>query len=216
MSSAHPAPSHQSRRQRETTAQYGAVTAPETRMKTIPTALIAPLFNPATFAARGQVDALLSEVRRDYPLAQAEVPGYDPRDDLATLLTNAEVDGVAMEHSRAISYFAILATADCTLAGQQIRQGDRLYLSYPSGNRDDAELERPFSFRLDHARNRHVGFGYGGHVCLGQHLARREMCALWETLLPALVSVEMAGPGQLIASEFVSRPKSVPIRYRLA
>ena len=241
-------------------------------MKTIPTALIAPLFNPATFAARGQVDALLSEVRRDYPLAQAAVPGYDPRDDLATLLTNAEVDGVPMEHSRAISYFAILATAghdstahttatamwtlaedpalfaqlqadlglipkfveeairwttpvkhfvrhataDCTLAGQQIRQGDRLYLSYPSGNRDDAEFERPFSFRLDHARNRHVGFGYGGHVCLGQHLARREMCALWETLLPALVSVEMAGPGQLIASEFVSGPKSVPIRYRLA
>ena len=47
-------------------------------MKTIPTALIAPLFNPATFATRGLVDALLSEVRRDYPLAQAEVPGYDP------------------------------------------------------------------------------------------------------------------------------------------
>ena len=47
-------------------------------MKTIPTALIAPLFNPATFAERGKADSLLAEVRRDYPLARAEVPGYDP------------------------------------------------------------------------------------------------------------------------------------------
>lgn len=195
----------------------------------------------------------------------------EPRDDLATLLANAEVNGAAMEHSRAISYFAILATAghdstahttatamwtlaeqpallaqlkaeptlvpkfveeairwttpvkhfvrhatvDCTLAGEKIARGDRLYLSYPSGNRDEAEFEQPFTFRLDRQRNRHVGFGYGGHVCLGQHLARLEMCALWETLLPALSAVEMSGPGQLIASEFVSGPKSVPIRYRL-
>jgi len=45
------------------------------------------------------------------------------------------------------------------------------------------------------------------------------MCAwgstLWEELLPALASVEMAGEGRLIASEFVSGPKSVPVRYRL-
>ena len=47
-------------------------------MKTIPTDLIAPLFDPATFAERGKADALLTEIRRDYPLARAEVPGYDP------------------------------------------------------------------------------------------------------------------------------------------
>ena len=44
----------------------------------IPTELIAPLYNPATFAKRGAVDALLTEVREKYPLAQARVPGYDP------------------------------------------------------------------------------------------------------------------------------------------
>ena len=47
-------------------------------MEVIPTALVAPLFNPATFAVRGAVDSLLTEIRRDYPLAQAEVPGFDP------------------------------------------------------------------------------------------------------------------------------------------
>jgi cytochrome P450 len=115
-----------------------------------------------------------------------------------------------------VKHFVRHATADCELAGQRISRGDRLYLSYPSGNRDEAEFEAPFEFRPDRPRNRHLGFGYGGHVCLGQHLARLEMRILWEELLPRLEAVEMAGEGRLIASEFVSGPKSVPIRYRLA
>ncbi|MGR9091401.1 MAG: cytochrome P450 [Gammaproteobacteria bacterium] len=195
-----------------------------------------------------------------------------PRDDLASLIANADIGGKPMEHVRAISYFAILATAghdstahttatamwelaenpallaalkadpelvpafveeairwttpvkhfvrhataDTELNGESIRQGDRLYLSYPSGNRDADEFDDPFAFRLDRKRNRHVGFGYGSHVCLGQHLARLEMHSLWAAVLPVLESVEMAGPGELIASEFVSGPKSVPIRYTLA
>ena len=38
---------------------------------------------------------------------------------------------------------------------------------------------------------------------------------LWEELLPRLKPIEIAGEGQLIASEFVSGPKSVPMRYQL-
>ena len=46
-------------------------------------------------------------------------------------------------------------------------------------------------------------------------MQEREL-ALWEALIESLDHVEMAGEGKLIASEFVSGPKSVPIRYRLA
>lgn len=196
----------------------------------------------------------------------------EPCDDFASIIANAAIDGGEMAHSRAISYFAILATAghdstahstasamwelaespdllarlkddpalvphfieesirwttpvkhfvrhataDCELNGTAISKGDRLYLSYVSANRDEAVFEDAFSFRLDRKPNRHLGFGQGGHVCLGQHLARLEMRTFWETLLPQLESVEMAGEGALIASEFVSGPKSVPIRYRLS
>ena len=35
----------------------------------------------------------------------------EPLDDLATILANTQIEGAPMEHSRAISYFAILATA---------------------------------------------------------------------------------------------------------
>ena len=194
-----------------------------------------------------------------------------PRDDIASLVANAKIDGEPMEHVAAISYYGILSTAghdttshttatamwmlaenpalfrqlkaniglvptfveeairwttpvkqfirhatdDCVLSGEKIAKGDRLYLSYPSGNRDDAVFDAPFEFRLDRNPNRHVGFGHGAHVCLGQHLARLEMRALWEALLPQLEAVEMAGDGKIIESEFVSGPKSVPIRFKM-
>ena len=45
---------------------------------TIPTELIAPAFNPATFGQRGAVHEIFRRLRAEYPLAVAEVPGFDP------------------------------------------------------------------------------------------------------------------------------------------
>jgi len=47
-------------------------------MTVIPVELVAPLFVPSSFATRGLVDELLRELRARYPLARAEVPGFDP------------------------------------------------------------------------------------------------------------------------------------------
>jgi hypothetical protein len=120
----------------------------------------------------------------------------------------------AIRWATPVKQFIRHATADCEVAGVSIAKGDRLYLSYPSGNRDEAVFNAPFEFRLDRQPNRHVGFGHGGHVCLGQHLARLEMKLLWEALIPEIKTVELNGPVQLIHSEFVSGPKSVPVRVR--
>lgn len=113
-----------------------------------------------------------------------------------------------------VKQFVRTAIEDTELAGQKIRKGDRLYLSYPSANRDEKVFPNPFDFSLDRAINKQLSFGFGGHVCLGQHLARMEMQCLWEELLPRLQSVSMAGEGKLIHSEFVSGPKSVPIEFQ--
>ena len=45
---------------------------------TIPTELVAPIFDPSTFTDPDRVDAIFARLRRDYPLAVAEVPGFDP------------------------------------------------------------------------------------------------------------------------------------------
>jgi len=112
-------------------------------------------------------------------------------------------------------HFIRSATQDYELGGQLIRKGDLLYLSYLSGNRDETEFDDPFTFNIDRTPNRHLGFGYGAHICLGQHLSRLEMRCFWEALLPRLESVELAGPVQWIQAEFVCGPKSVPLRFKL-
>ena len=90
-------------------------------------------------------------------------------------------------------------------------------LCYPSGNRDETVFEDPMEFRIDRSPNRHLAFGYGAHLCLGQHTAKMEMRILWEEAPAAAEkSVELAGAAQLSeAANFVSGPK-LPIRYEFA
>jgi cytochrome P450 len=114
-----------------------------------------------------------------------------------------------------VKHFMRSATADATVHGKAVAKGDWMMLSYPSGNRDEDVFKDPFKFDIERAPNKHVAFGYGAHVCIGQHLGRMEMRLLWEELLPRLDSVELAGEPRLMEANFVCGPKSVPIRFRM-
>ena len=114
-----------------------------------------------------------------------------------------------------VKHFMRTATADAEVAGQAIAKGDWLLLSYPSGNRDETVFDDPFKFNIQRSPNKHVAFGYGAHVCLGQHLARMEMRVLWEELLPRLDKVELDGQPKRTEANFVCGPKTVPIRFKM-
>lgn len=114
-----------------------------------------------------------------------------------------------------VKHFMRTATADAELAGKKIAKGDWMMLSYPSGNRDEAVFTDPFKFDVERTPNKHVAFGYGAHVCLGQHLARMEMRLLWEELFSRVKSVELDGEPRNMQASFVCGPKSVPIRFEM-
>lgn len=114
-----------------------------------------------------------------------------------------------------VKTFMRTATEDTQLRGQAIAKGDWLMLCYASGNRDEEIFDRPFEFRLDRQPNRQLAFGYGAHMCLGQHLARMEMRILFEELLPRLKSVALDGEAKLSQSCFVNGPKRLPIRFAM-
>lgn len=114
-----------------------------------------------------------------------------------------------------VKTFMRTATQDTELRGQPIAKGDWLMLCYASGNRDEAVFDQPFEFRLDRQPNKQLAFGYGAHMCLGQHLAKMEMRLLFEELLPRLKSVELDGPAKLSHSCFVNGPKTLPIRFEM-
>lgn len=115
-----------------------------------------------------------------------------------------------------VRHFMRQAQADYVLGDTRIGAGDWLLLSYLSANRDDAVFDEPFRFDIRRSNaDRHLAFGIGVHFCLGAHLARMELQAFFEELLPRLEHVELAGEPESMATTFVGGPKRLPIRYRL-
>ncbi|HEY8573006.1 cytochrome P450 [Phenylobacterium sp.] len=115
-----------------------------------------------------------------------------------------------------VKTFMRTAARDTEFAGRDVKKDDWIMLCYASGNRDEAVFEDPFQFRVDRKPNRHLAFGYGAHLCLGQHLAKMEMRILWEELIPRLESVELDGEPAQSEAVFVSGLKRLPIRFKMS
>jgi cytochrome P450 len=114
-----------------------------------------------------------------------------------------------------VKEFMRTATADTTVRGVPIAEGDAVYLSYVSANRDEEVFDDPFRFDVGRDPNKHLAFGYGVHFCLGAALARMEVNSFFTELVPRLKSIELSGNPQLIATTFVGGLKHLPIRYEL-
>ena len=122
----------------------------------------------------------------------------------------------AIRWTTPVQHFMRSAREDVEIGGQTIREGDWLMLNYVSGNRDETVFGDPFAFDPDREKNQQIAFGFGAHVCLGQHLARMEMRILMEELLPRLKNLELAGEPARVESVFVGGLKRLPIRFAAA
>ena len=122
----------------------------------------------------------------------------------------------AIRWTTPVQHFMRSAREDVEIGGQTIREGDWLMLNYVSGNRDEGVFGDPFTFDPDREKNQQIAFGFGAHVCLGQHLARMEMRIMMEELLPRLKSLELTGEPARVESVFVGGLKRLPIRFKAA
>jgi cytochrome P450 len=109
--------------------------------------------------------------------------------------------------------FRRTATADTELSGTRIRAGDKVVVWFSSANRDERAFADPDRFDLARAANDHLGFGHGPHYCLGAHLAKVQMRALFTALFDTLGEVAPAGPPQRLRSNFQNGIKHLPIRW---
>ena len=139
--------------------------------------------------------------------------------ELAKLKANPDLLPAAVEEMirwvTPVKHFMRTATEDAEIGGKTIKAGDGLALFYWSGNRDEDVFGDPFNFRVDRTPNPHTAFGNGVHLCLGLHLARMEIKALFAELLPRLDSIELAGTPKNSIANFVSGLKALPIRYSM-
>lgn len=80
-------------------------------------------------------------------------------------------------------WFARTAHKDVSVAGQQIRVGQRIIVLFGSAGRDEAEFEEPDRFVWNRRIPRVLSFGAGQHFCIGVHLARMELRVLVDSFL---------------------------------
>ncbi len=64
------------------------------------------------------------------------------------------------------------ATRDTEIDGYEIRAGERVFIVWASANRDPDAFDRPDEIVLDRSPNRHLGFGWGPHRCIGAGLGK--------------------------------------------
>jgi cytochrome P450 len=114
----------------------------------------------------------------------------------------------------AFAHFRRTATRDTEIAGQPVREGDKVVMWYVSSNRDESRYEDPD--RFDVRRNpEHQAFGAGGrHFCLGTALARLELRILFEETLARYPRMELAGTPRPAVSAFLNQLKSLPVRLQ--
>ncbi|BBY01752.1 cytochrome P450 [Mycobacterium seoulense] len=109
--------------------------------------------------------------------------------------------------------FRRTAATDCELAGQSIRAGEKVVMFYPSGNWDTDVFDHPERLDLSRSPNPHVGFGGGGvHFCLGAHVARAQLRAIFGELLRQLPDIQ-AGDPAYVAGNFVHAIRSMPCTF---
>lgn len=112
------------------------------------------------------------------------------------------------------------ATEDITVGGVNIKEGDLVKLFYPSVNHeperfgDDAEaFDITRAQRMPDLKNQHRTFGVGQHFCIGSHLARKELCIMFEEIVPRLRNPRLVtGPHNLV-SNFIPGIKKMDITF---
>lgn len=82
---------------------------------------------------------------------------------------------------------------DVTLHGVTIPADSRVALLTAAANHDERQFRDPELFDIHRQIERHVGFGFGTHLCIGAALARLETRVAFEELLARFPDYELDG-----------------------
>lgn len=115
-----------------------------------------------------------------------------------------------------VIHFRRTAAEDTEIAGQPVAAGDKVVVYFASANRDPRAFPDPDRFQIARPRNDHLAFGHGPHFCLGAHLARTQMEAIFGAVLDRFATVELAGETTRLRSNFQNGLKRLPIHWRPA
>jgi cytochrome P450 len=109
--------------------------------------------------------------------------------------------------------FRRTAATDFELGGQSVLAGEKVVMFYSSGNWDTESFDHPERLDLSRSPNPHMGFGGGGtHFCLGAHVARAQLRAIFGELLRQLPDIQ-AGEPTYVPGNFIHAVRSMPCTF---
>lgn len=176
--------------------------------------LISQLLTAEVDGQKLSYDAVLVFLRTLYPAG-----GHSTSLNLATaiycMLANPDARAMVMSSDKdrmavaeealrwepALGLLPRLMTSDTELHGQQIKQDDPFYVSITAANNDPAMFEDPRSFN-PRRKNRAalITFGRHEHICLGRHLAMREIEVALRVLLERFPNMQLVDPKPAVFS----------------
>ncbi len=159
--------------------------------------------NETTRNATSQFMRVMSENPDQWQLLRSDVDRYLP----------GAIEE-ALRFAPPVLHFRRTAMADTEVRGVPIKKGEKVYLSYPSANRDE-DVFGPDSMRFDIARkdNHHIAFGIGEHFCLGANLARMQLHCILREVVTRLPDITLTERPKFQRSSLIAGIKRMPVRF---
>lgn len=88
-----------------------------------------------------------------------------------------------LRYETPLPFFHRHALEDINLAGRDFKAGTTFGLLYGAANHDPKAIKNPDVFDIARRPNRHLSFGHGAHLCLGNQLARLSLGTMFSKLL---------------------------------
>ena len=112
-----------------------------------------------------------------------------------------------------VIYFRRTATKDTSIRGQDIKKGDKVVMWYGSANRDEDVFEDGHLFQVDRPNaKKHLAFGAGEHLCLGNRLGHMQIRVLFEELLLRFPDIKYVEDPVRIPSNFLAGISELKVR----
>lgn len=95
-----------------------------------------------------------------------------------------------LRYDSSVQFVSRMVIEDTELGGHAFKPGEMVYAVIASANRDEAVWPHPDEFQIARTGAKHLAFGVGAHVCVGQYLARAETRAAVRGLLAEFPRIE--------------------------
>lgn len=112
-----------------------------------------------------------------------------------------------------VIYMRRTLTQDFKLHDILMKSGDKVVMYYGAANRDPRVFDRPHDLDIHRGGARHLAFGGGHHVCLGQWFAKLEIDAILIEVISRLKNIKILETPQWLNSTFISGMTHLPISF---